>query len=344
MRILFVFLMFFATTAHAQIGGNSAAAFLSIPVAARPAAMGGSAIGFKDTDVNLVYDNPANLDTLLDNQLALNYINFIGDINAGNVYYARRMGNGALGVGLQFMSYGKFDHTEANGQVVGQFTAGDYALNVGWGRSFDSIWSVGANVKMIYSTYADYRQFGVGVDVGGSYWSRDRNFSAGIVMKDLGTMLTKNDAGNRENLPWNVSIGISEKIPKAPLRFFFQYHHLEKWDLGSNDPDYRGKEKIDPKTGETSKRKFSTDNFFRHVVFGGEIIPHKNMYVTIAYNFRRHRELSPTARSGLSGMSFGAGIKIKRLRFQYTLASYHLGGNSHHIGVSTSLNEYLRKL
>ena len=105
----------------------------------------------------------------------------------------------------------------------------------------------------------------------------------------------------------------------------------------SNDPNYEGK--TNKKTGEVKKSPLSGANLMRHVIIGADIIPHENFYLTLAYNHNRKKELAVNGR-GAAGFSFGAGLKIKRLRFNYGFASFFASGTSHHIGISTNLNEY----
>lgn len=338
-----LFLIFTSLLSEAQIGGKTAFNFLTIPVSARSSSLGGTSIGYKDNDINLVYDNPSNLDSNLHNHFSANYINYVADINAGTFYYAHKLKKGALGVGMQFLGYGKFEERDATGQQIGEFKAGDYALNVGYGRSFDSIWSVGANVKFIYSNYYTRNAAAVALDIGGGYKGRKGLFTAGIVLKNMGHALTKNASGNYESLPFDFQIGLSQRVPRSPFRFHLQYHHLETWDLGSQDPNYSGGSKTDPKTGVTTRKTFTVDNFFRHIVIASDLVFGKNFYLTVGYNFRRRAELAFENRGGLAGFSGGVGIKIKRLRFNYSYAQYTQKGGSSHIGISTNFSEYFTK-
>lgn len=302
--------------------------------------MGGSSAGIKDADINLINDNPANLDTSIDNHLSINYVNFVSDINAGNFAYAKKIGSGTMGVTAQFLGYGSFEVVEANGTKTGEeFKAGDFALNIGYGKSLDSSFSVGVALKTIYTNYYYNQSLAMGLDLGAGYISKSKYFTSTIAVRNIGRSLTKNEDATRSKLPTNVEIGAAIKIPKAPLRLFTQYNHIEKWDLGSSDPNYKAKEKIDAKTGETSLKKFSTDNLFRHIVIGTDIVASENFLLTFAYNFRRRTELAAVSRGGLSGISFGTMIKLKKLQFNYSLSSYHTAGLSHHIGITSNLNE-----
>lgn len=340
-NIAIFILIFVCNQGYSQLGGERGFTFLQIPSSARTSAMGGSSAGIKDNDINLMFDNPAQLDTSLDNHLSVNYINYISDINAGTIGYVKQVKKGAVGIGTQFLGYGKFDQVAANGNKTGEtFRAGDFALNLSYGRALDSVLWVGGGLKTIYSSYFTRQQVALALDLGAAYWSKNRLYSATFVIKNLGRSLTKFDDGSRSKLPFNIEIGGAVKVPKAPLRFFTQYQHIEKWDLGSQDPNYKAKEKIDPETGLLKKRVFTTDNLFRHIVIGSELVFGENFYITLAYNFRRRKELASLNRGTLSGFSFGTSFKVKRLHFSYALGAYTASGIAHHIGISTNLNNY----
>lgn len=334
---------FFCESTMAQTRNKSSYSFLDIPISARSSSMGGSSIGLITNDINLVNDNPANLDSTLHQNFAINYINYISDINAGSFYYANKLKKGTIGVGLQFLGYGTFEERAENGSLTGEFKAGEYALNVGYGRSIDSLWSYGGNLKLIYSNYYTRSNVAAALDLGINFKSKSKNFTAGLVMKNLGSSFTKNSSNEFESLPFEIEIGLSQRVPKSPFRFNLQYHHVEQWDLASQDPNYSGNNKTDPKTGESIPKKFTTDNFFRHFVVGTDLVFGKNFYLTVAYNFKRRAELKVDQAGALSGFSLGVGMKIKRIRFNYSFAQYTPGGTSNHIGISTNFGEYFTK-
>lgn len=329
---------------YCQIGGSSAYNFLNIPVSARSSSLGGSSIGFKDSDINLVYDNPSNLDSSLHNHFSANYTNYISDVNAGTFYYARKFKKGAVGIGMQFLGYGKFEQREANGDLTGEFKSGDYALNAGYGRSFKSVFSVGANIKLIYSNYFNYYSVATALDLGAGYKGKKGFFTAGLALRNMGTSLKKNESEGFESLPFEINMGISQRVPNSPFRFHLQYGNLQKWDLGSNDPNYKAKTKEDTKTGETTVKKFTLDNFSRHITLGADLVFGEKFFLTVAYNFGRRTQLAFSQRKSLAGFSGGIGIKIKRFRFNYSYAQYTLGGGSNHIGITTNFGEFFRKI
>jgi hypothetical protein len=331
-------------TATGQLGGDRAHGFLAIPHTARQAILGGSAISAGDAEnVQLYQENPANLDSVSDNRFLLTYNNYIADLNSGLFYYAKHIkGIGTFGAGFTFMNYGTFTRTADNGDILGEFSANDNLFTLGYGRSFDSLWVLGANIKFIYGNYADVSQTAIAVDLAAGYRSRDRTFAANLLIKNAGRPLARNSLDERERLPFEINAGVSKRIAKAPFRFHLQWMQAQQWNLSTSDPDAKKKTKTDPDTGEEKFRTFTADNIMRHIVFGSDILLGKAAYLTVAYNYRRKAELGSEARSGLAGFSFGLGIQIKRIGFHYALGGYHPSGNAHYFALTTNINEYIR--
>src|SRR5690554_2501741 len=78
-RILFVFLIISAT-GFAQVGGEATYQFLNLVNNPRMAALGGKVITNYDYDPIQGIWNPASINAEMDNQLSLNYTNYIGDV------------------------------------------------------------------------------------------------------------------------------------------------------------------------------------------------------------------------------------------------------------------------
>ena len=72
----------------AQAGGNNTWEFLNLTNSARIASLGGKNISLRDGDLNMVFHNPALLDSTMDNHLAINYVNYFTDINIGYAAWA----------------------------------------------------------------------------------------------------------------------------------------------------------------------------------------------------------------------------------------------------------------
>ncbi|MEM9023914.1 MAG: type IX secretion system protein PorQ, partial [Bacteroidota bacterium] len=235
----------------AQLGGNSTYRFLSLPASARSAALGGAHISTRDSDLALVYDNPALLDSNMRKHFSLTYINYLADINFGYAAYAREIGNwGTFGFGLQFLNYGRFTEADFTGVQTGEFSAGEYSLNITYAYEFDSLFAVGGTFKTIYSSLTgEYQSFGNALDLGATYRSKNKRFSAALVVKNLGIQLKPYVSGNRESLPLEIQAGISRKMKHAPFRVSILARNLQKWDLTFDNPfqqDSDDEEEDDP--------------------------------------------------------------------------------------------------
>ena len=338
------FCVFSSSCLFSQYGGNTTYKFLSLPVSARVAALGGYGPALKDGDVNLALQNPSLLDSTMNNCLGLSYINYFADINYGYAGYARHYtGIGSFGVGVQFINYGKFTSADPTGTITGQFKAAEYAFNLGYGKKLDSVLSVGANVKVLYSALEQYYSSALAADVGITYQNIPHFFTAALIIKNTGVQLKSYTEGNKEPLPFEVQAGISRKLSKAPFRFSITFQHLEKWDMTYDDPNDPN-EKVNAITGEVehkrSKTGIFTDKLMRHVVPGVEILISKNIHLRVGYNYQRRQELKLENRPGMTGFSFGLGIKISKFQLSYGRASYHLAGASNHFTISTNLNDF----
>ncbi len=338
----FCFLIHFlllTSTIYAQIGGTGAYKFLALPASPRIAAMGGNFLTASDNDINLALSNPSLITPLLHNQLALNFVDYYSDINYGFVSYGRSFNKFGSFVGsVQYIDYGRFTYADEFGESAGNFKAGETALIIGWGRNLDSMFSIGANLKTIFSALETYNSFGLAVDVAGSYHTLD-GFAASLIAKNIGRQLTTYTPGNPEPLPFELQFGISKKLQHMPFRYSILITNIQKWDLSYNDPS---KIKIDPFTGNPIKQdQFShlLDKAMRHVVVGGEFTPTKNLSIRFGYNYRLRQEMKVDSRASTVGLSWGIGIRLSNFQFNYARRAYHLEGSPNFVSVSTNLSK-----
>jgi hypothetical protein len=75
----------------------------------------------------------------------------------------------------------------------------------------------------------------------------------------------------------------------------------------------------------------------RHITPGAEILIGKNIYVDVAFHFRKHEELKYSGKPGITGMNFGAGVFIKRFTAAMSFSKYHLAGNNFQFTFSYAL-------
>ena len=85
--IFFTFNCLFGYVAIAQIGGQNTYQFLNLPVSPRHAALGGKNVTLNNYDPTSALNNPALINDLMDRNLSVNYMNFVGDVNYGTASY-----------------------------------------------------------------------------------------------------------------------------------------------------------------------------------------------------------------------------------------------------------------
>lgn len=339
-NFLTVFIFFLTIQAFAQIGGSHTYGFLNLINSARVASLGGDVIAIDDNDLNLTYHNPALLNPEMNQDLVLNYINYFTDINYGYVAYATTIRDkGIFSGGIQYINYGKFIAADEKGIITGEFKAAEYAINLGYSRSIDSSFRFGVNVKPIISTLEKYTSLGIAADFGVLYQSSSHLFNAALVVKNLGTQL-KGYTSERETLPFNIQLGISQKLRHAPLRFSVTFDHLEKPDLTYDGPE--SESSADPFFEESEESKIDqiADHVMRHVIIGIEFSPLENLYLRAGYNYRRRKEMLIESNTSTIGFSWGFGVKISKLHINYGRATYHLAGATDHFSITTNLDRF----
>lgn len=323
-------------TAMAQIGGEHVYEFLNLSPSARITALGGLQIAAMDDDVSLAAQNPSLYNSEMNTHLSLNTVAYVAGINHGYLGFAKDMDSLAtFGIGVQYISYGDFIGADPTGVVTGSFSASEYAFNIGGAKQFGKF-SYGMNLKVVFSNLEMYSSTGLALDMGLTYFDEESMFSAGLVVKNMGTQLSTY-AGTKEDLPFDVQLGISQRLKHLPFRFGITAHHLHQWDIRYDDPNLQSNSIFDD--GSDDDKSYFADNLFRHLIFSGELFLGKSLVVRAAYNHQRKQELGVDARGGGTGFSYGAGIHIKRFQFSYGRSIYHIAGGSHHFSISTQLKK-----
>lgn len=330
-------------SARAQTGGDGIYEFLNLPNSSRIAAMGGNFLVINDDDITLSHANPSLITENMHRNLGLSFIDYYTDINYGFAQYGRTFNKAGTFIGtMQFINYGTFQETDEAGVQYGNFSAGEYALNIGWGRWLTPKFSIGANGKLIYSHLEKYNSFGIAVDVAGSYQSENGLFTASVIARNIGYQVVAYRSGNHEPLPFELQAGLSQRLKHLPFRFSALFTHLERWDLRYENPnDPSGS--TDPITGETNEasgiEKFA-DNAMRHVVLGGELLIGKHLNLRVGYNYQRRQELKVSTKTALVGFSWGFGIRISKFNISYARSTYHLVGSPNYFTLTFDLSEF----
>jgi hypothetical protein len=338
--------IFIAAGAQAQKGGMSTYEFLNLPNSARIASMGGDYLAIYDHDITLALANPSLISENMHNNLGFSFVDYYTDINYGYAQYGRSFEKiGTFVATMQFINYGKFDRADETGQRNGTFSAGEYALNIGWGRRLAPHWSIGANIKGIYSTFESYTSWGLAVDVAGSYIHEDAGFAASLIARNIGLQLTGYYDNQTHPLPFELQLGLSQGLRHLPLRFSFLYHTMQKWDLTYEDPLVVA-ENTDPITGEVQDQGGFADfgdKLMRHIVIGAELNITKFLSVRGGYNYGRRQDNGVSTKMSTVGFSWGLGLRISKFHFSYARSRYHLAGSPNYITLTFNLQEFKTK-
>jgi len=330
--------------AYCQIGGTGTYDFMELPVSAHAAAMGGSYITAREPDLGVAANNPSFLDSNLDRQLILTYVPYFAGIQYGYAAYAQTFRNiGTFDAGVKYIDYGTFTQADFAGNITGTFTAGEYLLNIGYGRPvLDSTLSAGANLKIIYSHLAQYYSIGVATDLAGSYISPGHRFYAGLLIQNIGSQIKEYTPGDAEPLPFDIQAGIAAKLLHAPFRFNLTMQHLQKWDITYIDPaDTATVNALTGQSEKKSKLADFADKLMRHLIPGVEVLIGKNFALRFAYNYERRQELKLDSRHGIVGLSGGFALKIYKFHISYALAGYHLAGASNTFTIGFNLGDFI---
>jgi hypothetical protein len=320
-----------STISSAQTGGDNVYEFLNLTHSGLVSSLGGVNVSLRTGDLNLAYHNPALLNPEMSKSLILNYVNYFAGINYGMTMYARTIpGKGNFAAGITYLNYGSFKETDVSGNITGSFTAAEYALSLIYSREIDSLFSFGVNLKPVLSHLERYTSLGFALDAGASYHSRNNLFSAGLTIKNAGLQITTYAGETREKLPFEIQAGVSQRLAHAPFRFSLTLRHLEKFDLTYK---YEASSSSVNSTSQTTKSSDFFDNALRHMIVGIELIPHKNFYVSVGYNYQRRKELQIDSKVSTVGLSWGFGINTSFLSIGFGRATYHLAGASNNVSI-----------
>ncbi len=295
------------TIAHAQ---NNTYEFLRVGMSPRAAALGGSFVAATD-DPDVIFYNPAGIYTLPETPVSFSYVNHLLDINLASLSVTKNIeGIGKFGASVQYINYGTFPRTDEYANKNGEFGAGEFAFSAAYAGLIDENFVYGTNVKFIYSGIAEYSSTAIGMDIGLQYLIPAENISLGFAVSNIGTQLSKY-ISSKEELPLDISLGVSKKLLHLPLRFFVDFHKLN----------------------ENQNKIF---NRLKNFSAGGEFTLSKVLKLRAGFDNEKRTELKIGNFAGLAGFAVGLGITIKDYQFSYAFSSMGQIGALHRIGLNTN--------
>jgi hypothetical protein len=332
-KTLLPLLLFLCTVSYSQIGGKSTYQFLNLVTSPRQAALGGKTITIYDGDVNQVNFNPASVNAEMNNHLGLNYGTYFKEVTYGAASYAYTYDRHlkTFYAGVNYVNYGKFEGYDENGQFTSEFTGSEIAVSLGYAYNIPyTTIHIGANAKLISSTLESYSSLGGAIDLGAIFIDERNDVNWGLVIRNIGTQFTTY-SGVNEKLPMEILLGVSQELEHVPIRWHLTLENLQQWNIAFSNPE-RAESSID---GSTTEEKVSfVNNALRHVIFGVELFPKKSFNLRLGYNFRRAEELRLLEQRNFSGVSLGFGLKMNKLKFNYSYSRYTLAGNTSLFGLT----------
>ena len=323
-KVTFLFLLLQGVS-YAQVGGEHVFGILNRSTSARQIALGGKVLTLLD-DVNQPIWNPAVISEELDNKLAVNYTNYLAGINIGSISYAKMFDRryGTLHGSVKYLNYGTLVEADANGTIIGNFTASDavlsigYAINLPWTNFY-----AGANLKFVRSSIANYSSTGIAGDLGILYQSPYQPFVFTLVLRNLGTQIQAFDA-TREKLPLEIAFGASYLLQHVPVKWYVTLDNLQQWNVSVSNPS---SQTSDIEGNITEENISFLNNALRHFVVGVELFPESAINLRLGYNFRKSQELKLQNVRTFGGVSFGFGLKMNKIKLNYAYSKVHTASN-----------------
>lgn len=319
---LFCFLCLAPAVAFTQASNSSIYRFLEVTPNARAAAQGGNHVALFGADASLFHLNPAFLAPESSKKVSATFVNYFSDIRMGfanGAYHIQDIGT--LGVGLRYVSYGEMDEFTEDGERLGSLRASDLSFTTALSTQLSEKLSAAAGVDLIHSAYHTYSSSAVVASGGMYYIDTSKKFSAGISFRNLGDQLSYYN-GTGEDIPFDISIGLSKKPEKFPFQLSLTLRQLNNWNMRI--------------VGETEAPDLLT-NIARHAILGGEAQLSDNFKLRMGYNYFVSEQIKSDAAIDLSGVSLGIGLNIKGLKIDLSRSSYSDIGGIVQISIGSQL-------
>ena len=330
-KLLFFLLTVVTIPVFSQIGGKKSFEFLNVPNNARLAALGGVNASLADRDVNFFYSNPSLVGDTLSGFASVGYQFYVADVGQATFSFAHDFKKiGILTFGVQHLNYGTIKAYDATGLEIGDYKSGETALVVSKSHQISNF-RIGANFKMAFSNLAGYRASAMMFDIGGVFVHPKKDLRVGLVIKNLGFVLSDYSISSNAKLPFDVQLGVTFKPEHMPLRFSFT-----GYNLASSNVTYYNIAAGDEEPG-------TLDKIVRRINFGAEILLHKNVNVLVGYNYLVHQELKIANAGSAAGLSFGFSARIKSIEFVFSRSAYVVGNAGYNFTLSSDVNRFFKK-
>lgn len=320
MRSFLIIITLWTFTAGAQtLGGNAVFSFLNLPASARQAALGGYNITAGGNDLGMGFQQPALLRPSMHGQVATSMNAFLAGIqqyNMSSAWYLSKQDITIAG-GIQYLQYGSITQTDASGNVLGSFRPQDYVVQMMASKSYKQYWWLGTTLKYVHSNYGVYRSSGMAADISVLFSDTANLLQAAFLVRNLGAQFNTYAPGAaKEEMPFDIQLGITKKLAQAPLQFSLTAHQLQRFNIFYNDPAFNEAD------GNAAKPSFGR-KLMSHLILSAQFFPGDKLEINTGYNFLRRNDLNVfNTSNGLNGFTMGVGLFLKRLHIRYATGFY----------------------
>lgn len=340
-KALFIF-MIMPLVSLAQYGGESSFQFLQLTNSARVESLGGTNISAKTDDLNIAMNNPALIDTSLNNDFTGSWgSHFIKqtDLGTGNAAFSHTVMGQPYTIGARFINYGAFDAYSVEGEPQAHVSASEIAFSVGTSRKLLPNLNWGIQIKPLASYMADYSSYAIAADAGLAYDDTAHLVTYAFLLSNIGYQVKTYTKGNQQNMPFDAQLGVTKRLRHAPLRLSITYRYLHKFDLSYTTLEERTKLQAEQESQDWYIETGA--NLLRHLTVGAEILFGKKLYFAAGYNFKKSAELALEEGTGGAGLSLGAGVKVSKLRISYGRSKYHAAGATNYLTLNANIDDFL---
>jgi len=317
------------------LGGSSVYNFLKIPPHPHVGALGGRNISNFSGELALALENPSLLRASNHGNVSSNFT-FLAPtltmLNANGAFNIPKIAT-TFAIAANHLQYGNIDQTDAAGNTLGIFNPFDQVVQLTASRSYNVKWHYGVSLKYVNSKYGAYKSSAIASDVGLTYYDEERLFQAGFSARNMGTQISTY-AGIGEDLPFDLTIGITKQLEKAPIRFSITAQRIHQFDIIYKDSIFN------TDNFDINPRNKFFNKLLSHFVVATDILLGDKFVFTAGYNFLQRKELiTPNLSNGLTGVSYGLKVKLNRLDFYFSRSHYQSNTALTQVGISYKLIE-----